>query len=158
FYPQHEVLVGSAATKRQFLALAPSYDVVHFGGHAVANPEYPLLSRLSFSPDRDGEQPQALFAHEISAVPFTRTKLVVLAACSTAVGSLSRGEGVVSVARPFLMAGVPAVVASQWDVDDRATEQLLLAFHRALAESRDPVAALQAAQVALLRSGDSTLA
>ena len=64
----------------------------------------------------------------------------------------------VSVARPFLAGGVPLVIASQWDVDDRATEQLTLAFHRALARSRDPIRALQAAQLSLLRSGDAQFA
>jgi CHAT domain-containing protein len=95
-----------------------------------------------------------LFAHEIAQVRFPKTRVVVLAACSTAAGTLSRGEGVVSVARPFLAGGVPLVVASQWDVDDRATEQLTMAFHRELAKSRDPIHSLQSAQLSMLRSGD----
>jgi CHAT domain-containing protein len=158
FYPRHEVLTGRAATKTRFVEAAGSYDVVHFGGHAIVNAEYPLLSRLSFSPDRDGGPSQSLFAHEISHLPFRRTRLVVLAACSTGVGAVSRGEGVVSIARPFLAAGVPMVVASQWDVDDRATEELFLAFHRAMSERQDPVKALRSAQLSLLRSRNATLA
>ena len=152
-YARHEVLVGRAATKERFLEDAPVFDVVHFGGHAFANPEFPLLSRLVFADEAEGDQ--SLFAHEIARVRFPRTRVVVLAACSTAAGSVSRGEGVVSVARPFLGGGVPLVIASQWDVDDRATEQLTLAFHRELAKSRDPIHALRAAQLALLRSGDA---
>ena len=134
--------------------MAPAFDVVHFGGHAFANPEFPLLSRLVFADEPNGEQ--SLFAHEIARVRFPRTRVVVLAACSTAAGAVSRGEGVVSVARPFLGGGVPLVIASQWDVDDRATEQLTLAFHRELAKSGDPIHALQAAQLAMLRSGDAS--
>jgi CHAT domain-containing protein len=158
FYPRHEVVVGSAATKSRFLQSAPNFDVVHFGGHAFVNVEYPLLSRLSLSPDSHDGAPQSLFAHEISRLRFDRTRLVVLAACSTAVGVVSRGEGVVSVARPFLAAGVPVVIASQWDVDDRATEQLFLAFHRSLVASQDPVIALRNAQLSLLRSERPQLA
>jgi CHAT domain-containing protein len=155
-YPRHEVLVGRAATKERFLEKAPMFDVVHFGGHAFANPDFPLLSRLVFADEAEGEQ--SLFAHEIAGVRFPRTRVVVLAACSTAAGSVSRGEGIVSVARPFLSGGVPLVIASQWDVDDRATEQLTLAFHRELAKSGDPIHALQAAQLALLRGGDAVKA
>lgn len=155
-YPWHELLVGQTATKERFLERAPAFDVVHFGGHAIANPEFPLLSRLVFADEAGAEQ--SLFAREIAGVRFPKTRVVVLAACSTAAGGVSRGEGVVSVARPFLGGGVPLVVASQWDVDDRATEQLTLAFHRELAKSRDPIQALQAAQLALLRSGDAALA
>jgi len=152
FYKRREVLVGHAATKQRFLERAAAFDVVHFGGHAFANPEFPLLSRLVFADQGEGES--SLFAHEIARVRFPKTRVVVLAACSTASGAVSRGEGVVSVARPFLAGGVPLVVASQWDVDDRATEQLTLVFHRELAKSANPVRALQIAQLALLRSGD----
>ncbi len=155
-YQRHEVLIGRSATKQRFLELAPRFDVVHFGGHALANPEYPLLSRLLFADDVNGEQ--SLFAHEIARIRFPRTRVVVLAACSTALGAVSRGEGVLGVARPFLGAGVPLVIASQWDVDDRATGQLMLAFHRALADTHDPIRALQTAQLALLRSGDASQA
>jgi CHAT domain-containing protein len=156
FYPHHEVLTGAGASKARFIAKAPAHDVVHFGGHAFANAEYPLLSRLSFAGAEESEQ--SLFAHEISALRFPATRVVVLAACSTGAGTVSRGEGIVSVARPFLGSGVPIVVASQWDVDDRATEQLFLEFHRLLAETRDPIRALQSAQVKLLRSPNSLLA
>jgi CHAT domain-containing protein len=152
FYPQHRVLTGHEATRDKFLDMATAHDVVHFGGHALVNPEFPLLSRLVFA-DENGQE-QSLFAHEISRLRFTRTRVVVLAACSTAAGVVSRGEGVIGVARPFLAAGVPVVIASQWDVDDRATEQVSTRFHRELTERRDPVTALRAAQLSMLRSGD----
>ena len=152
-YARREILLGAGATKERFMKLAPEFEVVHFGGHALANPEFPLLSRLVFADDAAGEQ--SLFAHEIARVRFPRTRVVVLAACSTAAGAVSRGEGVVSVARPFLGGGVPLVIASQWDVDDRATEQLTLAFHRELSKTRDPIIALQSAQLSMLRSGDA---
>jgi len=155
-YSRHEILVGRTATKNRFLEMAQDFNVVHFGGHAFVNPEFPLLSWLVFADDAEGEQ--SLYAHEIARLRFPRTSVVVLAACSTAAGAVSRGEGVVSIARPFLGGGVPLVIASQWDVDDRATEQLTLAFHRELTRSGDPIRALQAAQLALLRSGDAVTA
>jgi CHAT domain-containing protein len=151
FYRRPMVLTGETATKRRFVDAAPSHDVVHFGGHAFVNAEYPLLSRLAFA-SATGEDP--LFAYEISRIVFSNTRLVVLAACSTAVGAVSRGEGAMSVARPFLAAGVPTVVASQWDVDDRATEQLFVEFHRTLSRSGDPVQSLRSAQLALLRGAN----
>jgi CHAT domain-containing protein len=157
FYPRHEVLTGATATRARFVDDAPHFDLIHFAGHALVNPEYPLLSRMSFAADRDGGA-QSLFAYEISRLHLSDTRLVVLAACSTAVGSLSRGEGVVSLARPFLGAGVPTVIASEWDVDDQATARLFSEFHRALSDVGDPVQALRTAQLSLLRSGDATLA
>jgi len=158
FYERHEVLTGAAATRRQFIESAPRHDVVHFGGHALVNVEYPLLSRLLFAGSDGGVEPQPLFAHEISRLRFPRTRVVVLAACSTAVGAISRGEGVVSIARPFLAAGVPIVIASQWDVDDRATERLFVTFHRELSRTGDAAGALRTAQLSLLHDPDAVLA
>lgn len=154
-YSDHELLIGRDATRERFVQAAPSFDIVHFGGHALVNPEFPLLSRLVFA---GGANEQSLFAHEIARIRFPRTQVVVLAACSTASGPVSRGEGVLGVARPFLAGGVPLVIASQWDVDDQATQQLMLAFHRELTRSRNPIHALQAAQLSLLRSADGALA
>jgi CHAT domain-containing protein len=157
FYGEHQVLTGAAATKAKFLELAPRFDVVHFGGHALANAEYPQLSRLLFATDRAGDE-QPLYAYEIADLRLPQARLVVLAACSTAVGAVSHGEGVMSVARPFLAIGVPAVIASQWDVDDRGTQRLFIEFHRAFVRTQDAARSLQLAQMALLRSGDTELA
>lgn len=155
-YARHEILTGPRATKARFLDAAPAFSVVHFGGHAFINPEFPLLSRLVFA-DEGGVE-QSLFAHELSRLRFPNTRVVMLAACSTAAGAVSRGEGVVSITRPFLGAGVQTVISSQWDVDDRATEQLTMAFHHELVRSRNPVDALRAAQLHMLRSGDAAQA
>jgi CHAT domain-containing protein len=59
-----------------------------------------------------------------------------------------------SVARPFLAAGVPTVIASQWDVDDRATERLFVAFHRTFSKTGDPLKSLRAAQIEALHDSD----
>jgi CHAT domain-containing protein len=153
FYAEHQVLTGPSATKERFLDLAPRFDVVHFGGHALANAEFPQLSRLLFAAARGGDEPEPLYAYEVAGLQLPQTRLVVLAACSTAVGAVSHGEGVVSVARPFLAAGVPTVVASQWDIDDRVAQLLFVAFHREFVRTQDAALSLQRAQVDLLRSG-----
>ena len=87
-----------------------------------------------------------------------RTRVVVLAACRTAVGGASRVEGALSLGRPFLAAGVPDVVASVWDIDDSVSRRFFIAFHHALVTEGDPVLALRTAQVALLRGDDASLA
>jgi CHAT domain-containing protein len=98
-----------------------------------------------------------LFAHEIAAQRLDRTRLVVLAACRTNTGRIRRGEGVFSLARPFLAAGVQTVVASLSDVDDRASHRLFVAFHRALRQGQTPADALRSAQLAALAETDPNL-
>jgi CHAT domain-containing protein len=59
-----------------------------------------------------------------------RTKLVILSACQTGLGHYYRGEGIVSLVRPFLALKVPTVVASLYSVDSQATAALMIDFHR----------------------------
>jgi CHAT domain-containing protein len=155
-YADPALLVNEAATKARFVSLAGSYDVVHFAGHALSNDDYPGLSHLLLS-GSTGQADGTLFAHEITRMKFDRTRLVVLAACRTSAGRIRRGEGVFSLARPFLAAGVPTVVASLWDVDDRATRALFVAFHQALSKGAAPASALRAAQLAALANGAGSL-
>jgi CHAT domain-containing protein len=63
-----------------------------------------------------------------------------------------------SLARPFLAAGVPSVVASLRDVDDDVSLDFSMAFHRALLADGDPAQAVREAQLGFLRSGDAVRA
>jgi CHAT domain-containing protein len=77
--------------------------------------------------------------------------LVVLSACQTALGKDVRGEGLISLTRGFMYAGAPRVVASLWQVDDRASAELMKRFYEGmLGRGLRPAAALRAAQVELL--------
>ena len=74
-----------------------------------------------------------------------RADLVVLSGCATGLGRLS-GDGIFGLARGFIYAGTPSVVASLWDVSDRATAFLMDRFYAGLARGLDKAAALRAAQ------------
>ncbi|HVR08505.1 MAG TPA: CHAT domain-containing protein, partial [Thermoanaerobaculia bacterium] len=149
------VLKAEAASKATFLHAASGFRLVHFAGHAVVNPQAPLLSQLLFARDAADRSGGLLYSGEMLGLRLPRTRLVVLASCSTASGRVSRTEGVESLARPFLAAGVPAVVASLWDVDDAAASAFIRRFYRHLARTFDAAAALREAQVEALaeRSG-----
>ncbi len=154
-YPNRDLLVDTGATKAQFLALAGHHEIVHFAGHAISNDEYPSLSRLLFA--GTGESDRSLLAGDIATTHFDRTKLVVLAACRTSAGRIRRGEGVLSLARPFIAAGVPIVVASLSDVDDRASHAFFVRFHRALRLGAAVADALRSAQLNALADSDAVL-
>jgi len=152
-YPNALVLTGSRATKRAFLDGAGTHEILHFAGHAVANNTYPILSRLLLARDRDGSSGN-IFASELTAIDFRETKLVVLAACSTAAGPVRKGEGPVGLARPFLARGVPSVVATLWDVDDAASQTFFESFYSSLHDGATPAVALRQAQTTMLKNPD----
>jgi CHAT domain-containing protein len=141
------VLRGREATQKAFLQAAPDFELVHFGGHSVVNVEHPLLSQMLFAKDSTDPSQGVLYSGEVLRQSFPRTRLVVLASCGTALGKVSRTEGVENLARPFLAAGVPTVVASLWNVEDQVTAELFVRFYRNLKQGLDVAAALQAAQI-----------
>ena len=84
----------------------------------------PFLPRLLLRPTAHGRfgvsRPASARQH---ALP--RTRLVVLAACRTAAGVVSRSEGALSLARPFLAAGVPNVMCQPVRCRRHAEPQVL---------------------------------
>ncbi|HEX9731868.1 MAG TPA: CHAT domain-containing protein [Thermoanaerobaculia bacterium] len=156
-YRVADPLIGFAATKERFLALAAEAPLIHFGGHAVPNHQAPGRSYLLLAPTAGSDDPGALYSQEISGLRLPRTRLVVLAACSTARGQTLRGEGVFSLAYAFQSAGVPGVVASLWDVDDAVTAELLWRLHEQLAAGRSADDALQRAKISLIELADDEL-
>jgi CHAT domain-containing protein len=75
----------------------------------------------------------------------------VLAACETARGRVGAGEGMIGLSWAFFVAGSPAIVASHWKVEARATAPLMLEFHRNLLSNLSKAEALRHAELKLLR-------
>ena len=136
-YPDHVTLADGAATAPRILAALPRASLVHFAGHAVADDVYPSESKLFVAPDPAGGD--ALTPETIAATPLAPGTVVALAACDTARGHVFRGEGAMSLARPFLAAGASGVVASLWRVRDDDARTVLTSWHRRVAAG-EPVA------------------
>ena len=142
-------LSGFDANRKDFMGLSHErFRLLHLATHAFSVPEAPRYSGLFFSlVDAQGRELEEgyLTAPEIALLPL-RADLAVLSACSTADGSLYRGEGMLGLARAFLQAGAGGVIASLEDVDDQATARLMDHFYRELFKGREAARALQIAQ------------
>lgn len=151
-YSGSQVLIGPEATKSRFLAAIGEHEVVHFAGHAVENLRHPHLAHLLLAPDGALEG-GFLYAHELERLHFRRTRLAVLAACSSA-GRPVSGEGLFGLARAFLTGGVPTVAATYRPVEDRPASRFFRAFHRELRRGGNAATALRQAQLSLLADPD----
>jgi CHAT domain-containing protein len=131
-----------------------SYRIVHFATHSLLNNEHPELSGVVLSlVDRNGRaQDGFLRLYDIYNLRLG-ADLVVLSACRTALGHEIKGEGLIGLTRGFLYAGAPRVVATLWEVDDRATAEAMKLFYEGLlARGERPAQALRSAQIALWRT------
>jgi len=138
-------------------ALSPElgdYRLVHFATHSILDNQHPEFSGVVLSlVDRSG-RPQNGFLRLYDIYNLRLgADLVVLSACSTALGEEVKGEGLIGLTRGFLFAGAPRVVATLWEIDDRTTREAMKLFYEGmLARGERPAAALRAAQLALWKS------
>jgi CHAT domain-containing protein len=153
-YDRSSLLSGASATREEIMRRLPHAQVLHFAGHAVENDVAPARSYLLLSPSATGDDGR-LHADEIAQLPLHGTRLVVLGACSTASGRVRFGEGPLNMARPFLAAGVRAVVASLWDIDDTQARRFMTQMHAKLLDGRSSAKAVQLAQTTLIHSDNA---
>jgi CHAT domain-containing protein len=96
-----------------------------------------------------------LTAAEVYQTKLPRTRLVVLSACRTGIERAYRGEGAIGLARPFIAAGVPIVIASLWPVESEAAASLMISFHKHRKQNwghLSTVEALRRAQLEMLHN------
>ncbi|HWS99288.1 MAG TPA: CHAT domain-containing protein [Pyrinomonadaceae bacterium] len=124
------------------------YAILHFATHGLLDPKRPEFSGLVLSTVNPEGRAQDGFVglRDIYGLR-APVSLVVLSACSTALGKEVRGEGLIGLTRGFMYAGASSVLASLWRVDDEATAELMRRFYgNLLNEGMPPAAALRAAQ------------
>ena len=127
------------------------YRFIHFATHGLIDSRYPALSALALSQfNRQGEsQDGFLRLHDIYKLKLN-ADVVVLSACQTALGRQIRSEGLVGLTYGFMYAGADSVLASLWQVPDRATAALMERFYAYLInENLHPAAALRKAQLSV---------
>jgi CHAT domain-containing protein len=139
---------SEAAVKQELRTESPR--VVHLATHGLVDAIEPARSSVALA-SGDGED--GLFhTLEIVSTP-TKSDLVVMSACESARGRVSRGEGVVGLSRAFLGAGAESVVASLWSVSDESTAELMRVFYERMFGKKESASrALQEARIALLDS------
>lgn len=141
-FPAARLAENADATLDAYRRMAPGQSWIHIATHAEFHPTSPFSSSLMLAPS--GAAAGDLRLVDILAVPL-KAELVSLSACDTALGSLSEGEGHITLSRAFLSAGARQVLASLWRVSDLSTSVLMKHWFREL-RSYPPAEALQRAQ------------
>ena len=147
---------GKDANEKTFKEEASKYAILHLAMHGILNKKHPILSSLVFTEDNDPSEDNFLQAFEISQMKLN-AELVVLSACETGYGKFKQGEGVMSLARSFMYAGVPSMVVSMWQVNDGSTSIIMSTFYNNLAQGMDKALALQKAKLAYMNNAQGIM-
>ena len=149
------VRTGADATEtalRADLSNGSSARVVHLATHGLVDAAEPALSSVVLARDPDSSDDGFYRARDIASSGFD-AGLVVLSACETATGRVTRGEGVIGLTQAFIASGAHGVVASLWSVSDESTADLMKAFYeRMLGKKKGAVEAMQYARTELLKN------
>jgi tetratricopeptide (TPR) repeat protein len=144
-FPHARVIDGAEATTGHVLEGLGGAEVFHFSGHATA-------ARLMLVSGENAEP--VLTAEALGSMHLRGCRIAVLAACNTTATDPDQIEELTDLRNAMLLAGAHTVVASSWDVDDRSTQALMVAFYKLLVAGRTPAQALGFAQQAV-RSDDA---
>lgn len=135
--------LGKGLTKEE----APNYAIpaMNRGGLILADANPVWVNERTMPDEIDG----VLTASEIATLNLSNTKLLILSACETALGSNSILCGVNGLQRGFKLAGVNSIIMSLWEVNDVAGEKFMKEFYAQFFATGDRYEAFQKARLKL---------
>ncbi|MGB1243549.1 MAG: CHAT domain-containing protein, partial [Chitinophagales bacterium] len=144
-----KAFLGEKATKKHFLEQAVKSDILHLATHACMDDHNPNFNRIYFA------EQEYLTSLELYTLQL-RPQLTVLSACNTGSGQLVKGEGVMSLARGFMVAGCPSLITTLWGVNDFTTQNLMTSFYEHLYNGEQKDEALRNAKLDYLQDSETT--
>ena len=135
--PEPQLFVGPPATKAVLAEKGPGSRYIHIGTHGRFRRDNPMFSAI-----RLGDGYLTLYDLYQFRLP---AELITLSGCSTGLNVIAKGDELLGLVRGLLHAGAKTLMLSLWDVQDRASSELMQAFYRRLALSNHKAAALQGA-------------
>ncbi|WP_299899928.1 CHAT domain-containing tetratricopeptide repeat protein [uncultured Aquimarina sp.] len=141
-YYEGDILLNDHATKKNFKDTANEYKILHLATHADASDS--LNPWIAFRKDKLTELEIGVMNH--------KADLVIMSACSTSLGEIRQGEGVLSLARGFFKSGANTVIPTLWSTNDKATATITADFYKNLSEGQTKSAALRQAKLNYLHN------
>jgi len=141
-YFNGDIYLDQRASKKTFLANMGQASIIHLATHANAKDS--ISPWIAFYDDK-------ITLEELYHTK-NRASLVVLSACNTSIGKQEVGEGIMSLARGFFYSGSQSVVSSLWNVNDKATSEIMASFYKNLRNGELKSKALRNAKLSYLEN------
>jgi CHAT domain-containing protein/tetratricopeptide (TPR) repeat protein len=145
---------GLDATKENLIETdLTRFRYLHFATHGILPTDLDIPDpALVFSYDGVSMDDMLLPSSQVLKLRI-RADSVVLSACNTGSGDVSRAEGVMSLGRAFLLAGASSVTVSLWEVDDDSTAAFMTKYYSSLLSGESKPQALAEARLGLIKAG-----
>lgn len=141
-------ILNQEATREAYLAEAANYPMLHFSVHGIVNDQSPSSSYFELRPQTDETEPYLLLS-DIYSKPLNAS-FVFASACEAGLGSLKKGEGLLSLTRGFAYAGAKSMVTTIWPVMNGSSVELVGNFYRNLQSGMTKDASLSEAKRSLM--------
>lgn len=119
------------ASEASFKKMSSDYKIIHLATHTWIDTLNPFFSKFVMYNQPDSIEDNLISMYEITNLNL-QSSLVVLNSCNSGIGNTMSGEGVFNLARGFFYAGVPAVMATLWEVDDNIGSDIVQRFYKKL--------------------------
>mgnify|MGYP001548716732 CR=1 FL=1 len=151
YFPRSQALVGEAASESNLKrARLDQFRLIHFATHAQVDERAPGRTAIALA--AGGGEDGFVTSSDLGALDLN-ADLVMLSGCSTALGLIVGGEGILGLTGPLLQAGSHSVVATLWPVSDRGSAEFVESFYRYLSSGMPAADALRAAQLNAIQRG-----
>lgn len=141
--------LSTHSNKANLKQYSNQYEYLHFSVHGIINNEQPAESHLKLRSDSSGDS--LLYLRDLYNLTIP-AEMVITSACNAGVGQLSKGEGLLSLARGFAYAGAKSLITTLWTIDGGAADQLLGNFYKNLTQGHSKDVALFEAKKSNLRT------
>jgi len=143
--------IGNQATESNFRLALQEPAAFHLAMHSISDSTNSRYSYLLFDTQNDTLEDGRLYNYEIS---LTRMKspMVVLSACNSGTGTLYHGEGLMSLARGFILSGASSVIRTAWEVNDEVSAAIITKFYYNLSKGKQKNEAMRLAKLEYLKT------
>ncbi len=141
---------GESATETNFSLSMQEPAIFHLAMHSVSDSTDSRYSYLLFDTHNDTLEDGRLYNYEIS-LSRLKSPMVVLSSCNSGSGTLYHGEGLMSLARGFILAGASSVIMTSWKVNDETSAEIISDFYHSLASGKRKDVALRLAKLKYLK-------
>ena len=159
--PVSTLFTDSAATEENFRNYSPEASYIHIATHSLIDETDPENSALVFSggshrSENLGRDDGLLHLDEVTNLRL-KASLVVLSACGTGKGKLTKTEGVLALTRGFYIAGASGILYTLWNIPDRITRRFMLSFYQGFLSGKSYSEALREAKLKMISRPETSL-